>query len=192
MQVSNGGLQHLNVRLELVEQTPSPALPALGDLAVVHPVGAAVTCEGVKRTAIELAWRYGPRICPHVHSWWDFFIFICSRPDQTSTCSVKRVVVQGDGTEGKLHGSTSYPLIDCYTEGESSIHSLDQTKYVYWCAKVRPAFVFSMDVIADVQVQVFDLEVMRGLAHVVGAEQPGHGCAGVGCCGCLLGSRLLR
>lgn len=105
---------------------------------------------------------------------------------------MKRVVVQGDGTEGKLHCSTSYPLIDCYTEGKSSIHSMDQTKYVYWCAKVSPAFVFSMDVIADVQVQVFDLEVMRGLTYVVGTEHPGHGCAGVGCCGCLLGSHLLR
>lgn len=57
---------------------------------------------------------------------------------------------------------------------------------------VRPTFVFSMDIIADVQVQVFDLEVMRGLAYVVGVEQPGHVCAGVSCCGCLLGSHLLR
>lgn len=42
--VSDGALQHLHVGLELVEQTSGPALPALGDLAVVHPVGAAVAC----------------------------------------------------------------------------------------------------------------------------------------------------
>lgn len=57
---------------------------------------------------------------------------------------------------------------------------------------VRPTLVFSVDVIADVQVQVFDLEVMRGLAYVVGIEQPGHVCTGISGCGCLLGSHLLR
>lgn len=38
-------------------------------------------------------------------------------PKAAFTCSVKWVVVQGDGTEGKLHGSTRYPLTDRYTEG---------------------------------------------------------------------------
>lgn len=57
---------------------------------------------------------------------------------------------------------------------------------------VRPTLVFSMDIVADVQVQVFDLEVMRGLAYVVGIKQPGHVCTGISCCGCLLGSHLLR
>lgn len=57
---------------------------------------------------------------------------------------------------------------------------------------VHPTLVFSMDIIADVQVQVFDLEVMRSLAHVIGIEQPGHVCTGISCCGCLLGSYLLR
>lgn len=28
------------------------------------------------------------------------------------TCSVEWIVVQRDGAEGKLHGSTRYPLID--------------------------------------------------------------------------------
>lgn len=52
--------------------------------------------------------------------------------------------------------------------------------------------VFSMDIITDVQVQVFDLKVMRGLTYVVGTEQPGHVCTWISCCGCLLGSHLLR
>lgn len=57
---------------------------------------------------------------------------------------------------------------------------------------VNPTLVFSMDIIADVQVQVFDLEVMRGLAYIAGLEQPGHVCTGISCCGCLLGPHLLR
>lgn len=58
--------------------------------------------------------------------------------------------------------------------------------------RVCLTFVFSVNVVADVQVQVFDLKVMRGLAYVVGTEQPGHAGAGISCCGRLLGSRLLR
>ena len=38
-------------------------------------------------------------------------------PKGVSTCSVKRVVVKSYGTEGKLHCTTSYPLIGCCTEG---------------------------------------------------------------------------
>lgn len=30
---------------------------------------------------------------------------------------MERVVVQSDGAEGKLHGSTYYPLIDCCNVG---------------------------------------------------------------------------
>lgn len=52
-------------------------------------------------------------------------------------------------------------------------------------------FVFSVDVVTDVQVEVCDLEVMGRLAYVVGAEQLGHGCTLVSCCGRLLGSHLL-
>lgn len=37
------------------------------------------------------------------------------------------------------------------------------------------AFVLGVDVVADVQVQVGDLQVVGRLAHVVGAEQLGHG-----------------
>lgn len=44
--VSNRALQHLHVGLELIEQTPGPALSGLGGLAVVHPVGTTVTWRG--------------------------------------------------------------------------------------------------------------------------------------------------
>lgn len=109
---------------------------------------------------------------------------------------MKRIVVQGDGAEGKLHGSTRYPLIDRCTDGRVEKHSPGKTKTHGFmqkrCRRARPTFVFRVDIIADVQVQVFDLEVMRGLAYVVGTEQPGHGGAGVSRCGRLLGSDLLR
>lgn len=36
-----------------------------------------------------------------------YFFFIAKQ-----TCSVEWIVVQRDGAEGKLHGSTCYPLID--------------------------------------------------------------------------------
>lgn len=52
-------------------------------------------------------------------------------------------------------------------------------------------FVLSVNVVADMQVEVRDLEVVGRLAYVVGAEQPGHGRALVGCCGRLLGAHLL-
>lgn len=46
---------------------------------------------------------------------------------------MERIVVQSDGTEGKLHGSTYYPLIDCCNmEGETEICQMkDIEKYVY-------------------------------------------------------------
>lgn len=56
---------------------------------------------------------------------------------------------------------------------------------------VYATFVLNMDVVTDVQVEVCDLEVVRRLAYVVGAEQLGHGCTLVSCCGCLLGAHLL-
>lgn len=52
-------------------------------------------------------------------------------------------------------------------------------------------FVLNVDVVADVQVQVCDLEVVGGLAYVVGAEQLGHGRTLLRCCGRLLGAYLL-
>ena len=52
-------------------------------------------------------------------------------------------------------------------------------------------FVLGVDVVADVQVQVCDLEVVRGLAHVVVAEQPGHAGALVGRSRRLLRTHLL-
>lgn len=69
------------------------------------------------------------------------------------------------------------------------------TKQMYLYTRdlsITLTLVFSMDIIADVQVQVFDLEVMRGLAHVVGTEQPRHVCTWISGCGCLLGPHLLR
>lgn len=55
----------------------------------------------------------------------------------------------------------------------------------------RGTFVLGVDVVADVQVEVRDLQVVGRLAHVVGAEQPGHGGALVGRRGRLLGAHLL-
>lgn len=54
------------------------------------------------------------------------------------------------------------------------------------------AFVLCVNVVADVQVQVGDLQVVGGLTHVVGAEQLGHGRALVRRRGGLLASHLLR
>lgn len=53
-------------------------------------------------------------------------------------------------------------------------------------------FVLSVDVVADVQVEVGDLQVVGRLAHVVGAEQLGHRRTLVGRWGGLLGTHLLR
>lgn len=53
-------------------------------------------------------------------------------------------------------------------------------------------FVLSVDVVADVQVEVGDLQVVGRLAHVVGTEQLGHRRTLVGCWGGLLGPHLLR
>ncbi len=52
-------------------------------------------------------------------------------------------------------------------------------------------FVLSVDVVTDVQVEVCDLEVVGCLTHIVGAEQLGHGCTLVSCCGRLLCAHLL-
>lgn len=41
--VSNCALQRLHVGLEFIEQAPRPALSRFSGVAVVHPVGAAVT-----------------------------------------------------------------------------------------------------------------------------------------------------
>lgn len=72
--------------------------------------------------------------------------------------------------------------------GQDKLHAYKPKQ----CKNGRPTFVFSMDIVADVQVQMFDLQVMRGLAYVIGTEQPGHGCTGIRSRGCLLGSYLLR
>lgn len=52
-------------------------------------------------------------------------------------------------------------------------------------------FFLHVDVVADVQVEVHDLEVVGGLAHVVGAEQLGHGRALLRRRGRLLRAHLL-
>lgn len=39
------------------------------------------------------------------------------------TCSVERVVVQCDGAEGKLHGSTRYSLVDHCRDGRKTENS---------------------------------------------------------------------
>lgn len=54
------------------------------------------------------------------------------------------------------------------------------------------AFVLGVDVVADVQVQVGDLQVVGRLAHVVGTEQLGHRRALVCRRRGLLASHLLR
>lgn len=48
-----------------------------------------------------------------------------------------------------------------------------------------------MNVIADVQVKVCDLEVVGRLTYVIVPEQFGHFCILVSSCGCLLGTHLL-
>lgn len=52
-------------------------------------------------------------------------------------------------------------------------------------------FVLGVDVVTYVQVQVRDLEMVGRLAHVVGAEQPGHARRLVGGRRRLLGAHLL-
>lgn len=62
---------------------------------------------------------------------------------------------------------------------------------MYTAMCVCATFVLSVDVVTYVQVEVRDLEVVRCFAYVVGAEQLGHGCTLVSCCGRLLGTHLL-
>lgn len=111
---------------------------------------------------------------------------------------MERVVVQSDGAEGKLHGSTGYPFFKNYTPEETGECSGQKTTWLTepliktesW-KSACVTFVLSVDVIADVQVKVCDLEVVGCLAHIVGAEQLGHGRALVSSRGRLLGAHLL-
>lgn len=60
------------------------------------------------------------------------------------------------------------------------------------CIRRSHAFVLGVNVVADVQVQVGDLQVVGRLGHVVGAEQLGHGGALIRRWRGLLAAHLLR
>lgn len=115
------------------------------------------------------------------------------------TCSVEWIVIQCDGAEGKLHGSTCNPLIDHCKEQQRAEYKhhikscCPRSRWVMCAVRVASrAFVLAVDVVADVQVQVGDLQVVGRLAHVVSAEQLRHRGALVCRRRCLLASHLLR